>query len=356
MKNHFYLFIGVIGILILAALLLLIQKGNTIQAPCLLLPESEWILSHESPGEVYSRLICNSPPQVQEFKLLLAERSDLIDFSLVDKIERDKPVNKGAVIGFAISIENHFRVAELQTKLDLEESRLHVISTGEKSPIQEEYQKTYEYAVAESEAYNQIYERNQKLFAQNLISTEVWQTCELQKRLLDIKVSLAKARLLTVQSGLKTEEVNMVKNNIAHLIDQLSWLQKKIEAEKIQSPLDGHFADTAVPGVICKVVDYKTIVLHIPVSLSVVNNIDIGNDIQVEVLLKSPVQKHTKVVSIGSETQLIGNRGMILVTGRIDNQDLSIRPGSRAFVRIRCSRVRVMDRFRNSLSMIKIRL
>jgi hypothetical protein len=351
-KRNFLIF-GFVFFLLSLLITFFIKDNSAVKVPCVFVPQYEWILTHRQPGEVFHRLIKNHQNYLVGFTLFRTDRSDLLHFSPTLKLNVGDYLHKDAEVGYVKSLESRFRIYELESELKEQTSNLKVITSGEKSSVQQQFEEEYRLAAARFDAMSTFFTRKKELFAQNLISEEDWNVAQIEKKMLASKVSIAKARLANVQSGVKTEEVEAVKRKISNLLSQLELLNKKLEAERIECPISGFVAESLEEGTICKVINTDTLVVQLPVQESDIAKIEVGNKVEIDLFQQTPISLRTKIVSIGTESQTINNRPFYIVTALVDNTEYSLRPGSRGIARIRLLEEGIIEKFINSFRSMK---
>jgi hypothetical protein len=336
-KRNFLIF-GFVFFLLSLLITFFIKDNSAVKVPCVFVPQYEWILTHRQPGEVFHRLIKNHQNYLVGFTLFRTDRSDLLHFSPTLKLNVGDYLHKDAEVGYVKSLESRFRIYELESELKEQTSNLKVITSGEKSSVQQQFEEEYRLAAARFDAMSTFFTRKKELFAQNLISEEDWNVAQIEKKMLASKVSIA---------------MEAVKRKISNLLSQLELLNKKLEAERIECPISGFVAESLEEGTICKVINTDTLVVQLPVQESDIAKIEVGNKVEIDLFQQTPISLRTKIVSIGTESQTINNRPFYIVTALVDNTEYSLRPGSRGIARIRLLEEGIIEKFINSFRSMK---
>jgi len=164
LSNAQRLIIGSGLVIVLVFLLAVIEYPYAVKSPCRVVAQSEWSLIQLEPDKLSSRLVRNDSNKIQDFTLLQFNRQDFFRFSLSPEIRPGQPVREGQVIGSIVSSENQLILDNLVGELDKARANLEFLSTGEKSPVQEEARHALEYARAELAVFEPQLRRKQKLY------------------------------------------------------------------------------------------------------------------------------------------------------------------------------------------------
>ena len=105
-----------------------------------------------------------------------------------------------------------------------------IAETGEKESIVEESKNNLEQARAQVEEQKKIVERQKNLYETEFFPYQDYEISLSTLKVLEINVEIAESQLVTVQTGVKQEEINMIST-------QITALEKEIEA-LVQSAKD----------------------------------------------------------------------------------------------------------------------
>jgi len=261
------LFILIIsGLLVLLVIALFIKFPYYIKTPCQFSAQYNWSLIEVEPGKLLSRLNGNNPHRVKDFNLLQFDRPDFVNFSLTRLVKPGQFVEKGELIGTISSTENKIRLDELKGQLERTRAELNMITTGEKEAVQQEAMQELNYAKSAYKLYQLTLERKRQLLQDNLISQAEWEQAEAEYKLLALNVSIAKAKVRTVQSGDKTEMVDVFRSQIMSIENQIHLLEAKLAAEAIRTPISGILLDSYQEGTLCSIAKIDTMIAQTPIN------------------------------------------------------------------------------------------
>jgi len=326
-------------VFILFVILLFMEWPYNIKGPCRFLAHHKWSLLEVEPGKLMSKLEIYNPHQICDFHLFQFDRSDFINFSLDRSGTAANRIKKGDVIGSFSSLDNKLRLDELTGQLERAKAEYKLISTGEKSSIQQGALQELKYAESAYNLFESTIKRKKKLFEDNLISQEEWEQAYANSRLLELNVAIAKAKLETVESGEKSETVAVIETEISAIDRQIQALKIKLLAETIRSPINGIRLDSYQENTLCMLAKIDTMVVHIPVKQNVRNYVKSGMPFQVRVPAVDNNIFSGKIIAVGQNAQLVNNGMMFVLTGIIENPDMKLLPGITGYVNIYCDKV-----------------
>jgi len=331
-KKLFWLIISAMFLIFVIALF--VKFPYYIKGPCEFSAQHVWSLTEVEPGKLMARLSSNGLQRVTNFHLLQFDRPDFVNFSLTEPMAPGRHIKKGTLIGSIASAENRIRFEELQGQLDRARAQLAMIATGQKQAVQQQAQEELNYARSAFELYRPTIERKRQLAQDSLISRAELEQAEAKFKLLKLNVSIAAAKLNTVQSGDKTEAVNVLKSEISSIENQLRSVEAKLSAESIRTPIEGILLDSYQPGSLCTIAKIDTMIVQIPIDQKNRYYVKSGMKFQVKVPALANQLFSGDIISMGQNAQMVNNRMMFILIGRVPNPDQKLLPGMTGYVKI----------------------
>jgi len=220
--------------------------------------------------------------------------------------------------------------------------------------------------------------RDKSLFEQNLLSAKDFEDTQERAATAENDLKEAKGRLKLLLKGSRPEEIAATKANIAWSETQRRFLEEQIQRAKVTSPITGVVATPSVQlqemkhqlvkkgDLIAKVYDIKTITAEIVVSEQDIADVKVGGP----VLLKAPAHPDqtfrgtvtaiatvAQINSSSSSGSIFSSAGQtpagtatfsranvnpktVLVTTRIDNSALLLKPEMTGQAKILCGQKR----------------
>jgi len=208
---------------------------------CIFLPHREWRIELPQPGQVNIELIDNQQQKILYTKTFNMDRPDYFTFKLNPFLKNGQKINEGDTIGCVKFFSDETSLLNYQVELQLAQSQLKSISTGDKEAVRKEYHKNYEYALAKLNTFEKTYNRDKELYEKALISAEEWEKTKGEYELLKLEVEKAKAQLENVNTGAKPEDIETIRKKITSIRKQLQLIESKKNEQILLAPLSGTF-------------------------------------------------------------------------------------------------------------------
>lgn len=174
-------------------------------------------------------------------------------------------VNDTVAIVYSNEIER--QIENLKGEIIAAKASLSLNLTGEKEAIIEQENKTLDYSIKQSEEQKKILDRVKTLYDKGLASLEEYEIAKGTYELNVINSSISKARLQSVQTGAKKEQVSLIRSQIISLENELAILQKRFKGFTVTSPIGGVLQKTN-SDTLMSLYDNSEFVLLCPVKVS----------------------------------------------------------------------------------------
>jgi len=222
--------------------------------------------------------------------------------------------------------------------------------------------------------------RDKALYDQNLLSAKDFEDTREREATAESDLREANGKLKLLLSGSRPEEVAATKANIAWSESQRRFLQEQIQRTKVPSPITGIVATPSVQlqemkhqlvkkgDLIAKIYDIKTITAEIVVSEQDIGDVQVGEPVALkarahpEQTFRGTITAIATVAQINSSSSgsIFSSPGQtpsgtatfsranvnpktVLVTTRIDNSALLLKPEMTGQAKILCGRKRIFD-------------
>ena len=134
--RHFIMTVGVVAALILLVMTSTwVRFGMRFTRPCLVFPQSEWILQKTQPDTFEARLLERQKGDRQQIDLYRFERGDRVHFSMTPDLTPGKVVAAGSEVAWFDSYQMRSALEELRPQLVEAEANLAAASTGEREEM-----------------------------------------------------------------------------------------------------------------------------------------------------------------------------------------------------------------------------
>ncbi len=337
------------AVLVLLLIFFLVKFPYNIKAPCIVSAQEEWVLIQAETDKLLSRVFDNAHGKVKNYTLLQFDREDFVQVNLISLTADQQKITKGDTIACIYSSDNHRQMANLIGELEKARRNRSMVSSGEKTAVQEEALQDLNMARIEFDAFIPQYQRKKKLYDQNLIGVEEWETTQSTYDLYQSNINRQQARLDAMQSGEKQEMIQYYEAQVEQIREQINLLQEKLDMEIITSPLTGMLTGAGSDSILCRVECLDTLLLKIAMSAAELRYILPGQNITV--YIQETGKTYTAaVINIRNRSRLINGTLKYIITGSMENPDSALMPGMSGYAKIHGESVTLFGQFVRALN------
>jgi len=320
MRVKLLLILILLVIITIVALVVPVKFPYKIKTVGKILPAKSWIVSKGNGGQLISFLHDRKKGIVDNYSVKEFERGDEIHLLLKPDIRIGKIVNEKDTVGFIYSNEIEMQLAILKSELNVTKSSLDFNQSGEKESIIREAEENLNYFTKQAVEQKKILERQKALFEKNLVSKEEYELTLTQAELNDISVAIARARLESVSTGAKEEQIVLIDNQIKSLQKQIEVLQKRNDNYHLISPVSGVVSSLSSTDTLFSISDNSNFIVMIPVKLNEVSYIYDNAEIEIKLPYSSEKLKGEIIFTDNSALKLL-NEQVIVVTASIETSE-----------------------------------
>jgi multidrug resistance efflux pump len=157
-----------------------------------------------------------------------------------------------------------------------------MVQSGEKEAVAQEAERGLVLARERAEIQNLIFQRQDSLYQRRLISREAFELARSTAQISAIEAAIAEARLRTVQTGAKPEEISMIQSQIEGLEAEIGVLSAQVETLTLVSPFSGIFQSSPGTDTLCTVEDTARVVL-MPVPIKHLSEVAPGQSVKLRI-------------------------------------------------------------------------
>jgi hypothetical protein len=247
--------------------LLTVSINRTVDTLGRILPAREWVLARTNDGGVYATYCDHLRSSVESYAVLSIVRGDAFQLTFDRSLQPDSSVLEGDTLVHVFSHELMRQFHRLSGELAVSRSNLAVMLSGEKAPVIAEAERALVLAKEESELQTALFERQDSLYRKNLVSREIYELARSSARVASLNASIADARLQTVMTGVKPEQVDMVRSQIMAFEGELRVLARQVGALTVLAPFGGRISSSSGEDTLCVLEDTAKVVdLAIPIQ------------------------------------------------------------------------------------------
>jgi len=199
-----------------------------------------WNLTELRPGTFESKAMDLVHDRLIHYRLFEFDRPSLMDLRLPTlESGQTVPVEEGQIVVRFSASSLDLQIAERRSLLSSAKARLSVLEAGAKGEEVDYARVAVDRAHADLDAYRNIFERTEQLFADGIASAQEWEEVQGKLRLKELNLDLAEADLRIMSSGAKPEKLEEVRVSIAGYEEELAALEIMLEAQEITCPISG---------------------------------------------------------------------------------------------------------------------
>jgi len=284
----------------------------------------EWTLSKTADGNLLNVLRDNRVNSISHYSVSEFVRGDASDFVLNKDVFSKTSIKKGDTVGFIISSDEQLKLLELEGQVAIEKNLYEVYSTGQKPEDIQHQKEVLDLANQEMQSQQKFFDRVNKLFNDSLISKNDYDIALNDLKIKEHKYKIAQSYLSSVETGAKTEQLNLNKSRIQALEFQIEQIKKKIKSNTIISPISGLIVNQKSSSVdnkgnlidmdnIIKVADTSCLLAVLPVEFYEIEHLKMGGEVNFIFNANSETFQG-KIVNIDNTIQMLSRREVVFVT------------------------------------------
>lgn len=289
-------------------------------------PKEKWILTWGTNGQIISNMIDYSSGHTVAYNLNQFERGEFISlkFNPLDKTGRI--INKGDTIISMSSSEVEERLITAEGELEVARANLQSKNTGEKESVIEEAKNRLNYTLEKINQQQVLFNRDSVLYKKGLISEQEYDS---QKWLLDlllVEKKIYESQIKDLSSGVKTEEVGLLKSQIKSIETRLNVLKKRKNNLTIVSPITGYISDTFSPDTLLVLVNDRETILRVPIKIEDIDLLRNHKTVKIG-FADSDTEYEGGIISISREVKFVDNQQVVFVSILVKNNDGKLMSG-----------------------------
>jgi len=348
------LIIFIVVIIVATVIFLPVKFPYTISSIGKILPSKSWIVSKGNSGQLISFLEDRGKGIVDHYSVKEFERGDEVHLSLIPDFQIGKTITKKDTIGYIYSNVIEIELTRLKSELDVAKSSLSFNLTGEKEAVINEAKENLNYYIKQASEQKNILARQKALYEKNLLSKEEYEITLNLSELYDISVDIAKARLESVSTGAKKEQIELIQNQIKSLQNQIEVFQKRSSSYNLISPIDGMVSNLSSGDTLFIISDNIEFVVMIPVKVSDVEFVRKDSEIKIKLPYYSSRKEEItgRVKFVDNSTFTISGNQMVMAIASINSvlQDKELASGLMSECEIKGGSITIYEHLRRFMN------
>jgi len=328
------------GVIVLILILLFIVKLDLkISQECEFAAMERYsIVNSPSAGFIEEQLYQEDKEEKRQMNILRLISSTYGIANLEPMVKEGQRVKKGQVIVRVFSNQYINELEENEAAIRKEKANLELLEKGARPEEIAQAKEQVRKAEAKLESNENELKRIKELFSQNLISREELEKKESEHTVLSSELGIAQSNLSILQKGAKKEEIDMCRAEINRLEAKAKFYRDQIALSDFKSPISGIVTSVQPEGNLLSIANYDTIRVLIPASEKDLDVIQSGQKVKAKVRSFPWKTFYGVVTRIAYQAKQHKSRQVFLVTSRIDNSELLLKPGMTGQAKIYCGK------------------
>ncbi len=289
-----------------------ISLSWTINVACKILPAREWLLMKNEDGSVLTIFGDYLQGRVENYSVMSVVRGDAFRFDLMPSLEPGDTVDAGEAVIRIYSHELARELSRLSGELAVAKASLAAMKSGEKEAVAQEAERALVLARERAVTDGLVFQRQDSLYQRRLISREAFELARSTSQMSAIEVAIAEARLQTVRTGAKPEEIRMIESQIEGLEAEIGVLSDQVGTLTLVSPFTGIFQSYPGSDTLCVVEDTARVIL-MPVPVIHLAEIAPGQSVKLRLPGRTE-QLEGEVLRLEQRVRLVNRVQVVMVT------------------------------------------
>lgn len=327
-KKFTFLILGLAGLLLFGSFLPFNIPYST-RSKVMVKPLHEWTLSRNLDGHLISVHRNNLKGTVQSYSITEFKRGDAVRFNLRQQLYDGAEVNAGDTLGALYTNEDQMRLVQLKGELEVLKAELDFFSTGQKPEDVQFAQTQLQLASQELETQKKLMDRSEMLMKDSVLSVQQFELAQNEFAVKQLAKKIAEARLLSVMTGEKPEQVRLIQAKIKATELQIKQTQERVALLTLTSPMTGKVAlkrNFEVSDDIVTVLDNNKYIGLAPILLAHADNFLVGDEVEVITFGKYKGLKG-RIIQFDNVSQIVNRQPVIFVTLEFDQFPVELVPG-----------------------------
>ncbi len=277
----------------------------------------EWLLIRQSDGSLTEITRNNLRGVIQNYGAYQIDRGDIVQVQLNPDMFNRKQVSPSDTLGIYSSNFISEELARLQGELDVAYATLEVNRSGQKESLLREAEHAYSLNLERAMVQKRILERETELFDDNLVSSQDYEITRGLTRISELEAQVADARLQSLKTGAKPEEIDLIRAQIRAIQRNLETLKKRINRAYLVPPIKGLLGMDIANDTIMVVSDSVRVAI-MPVPYEYYQELNVDQSVNGR-LAHNGDQFSGKIIRIEHVFRMISGQQVFMVTARLDS-------------------------------------
>lgn len=341
-------FLLIFLLLAVVTIFLPIDVHYSFQATARIYPLKEWSLMRGQDDSYVTEMLNYKTNVLSQVKSYKFERGD------ISEVLTDPDIISGDFVqaGDTIAYINSFFIENELIKLDnlkrIEEGNLSANMVGEKQALIDQAIQRYHFAQQQLDLEEKNYIRYSKLYEDSIISTAEYEVYENTYELAEINVDIAYNEMITAETGVKEEEIAVIKQRIESYNLEIANYMKLKQQYYVTAPISGIVAFQQEVNGILTISDTSRYILKIPVKVHNVQYLDRISGIRFSIPGYND-KLDASFVDLDDNVSLMSEQQLMMAKAVIKGGRFKLYPGMAVQCKVLCDRITLLSFLRRSI-------
>ena len=216
-----------------------IKITYTITSRAYFMPAMEFNLVRTIEGNLITSLKDNSIGIVKNYGITEFSRGDVVQFVISEDLITKKQLAAGDTIGWILSNEEQKQLIQLKGELGVLKAELDFYATGQKPEDVETAKVQWDLARQQLDIQRKLMQRNTQLFTDSVIPQQEYDIQMNNLKVKEIETNIAEARYMSITTGQKKEQTQLIKAKIKNIETQISQVSARLAYFTFTTPIPG---------------------------------------------------------------------------------------------------------------------
>lgn len=333
------LFLILVAVIIISAFL---PAERTVKGVCLIEASQRWTLSELRPGTFESRATDLAADRLILYRLFQFDRPSFMDMDFSGLEEGQiRHCEAGQIVARVNASSLELELAERGGELEEARARLAGLNAGAKPEELDQARIGEARAAADLDAWRAQAQRQERLFADGIISEEQWEETRSELRLKELSLELARAEYRVLNSGAREVDLEAERVRIRGLENELLALGDLLAAQTIHTPIAGRLIQGGDEGVILSAANLDSVVVHILLPQQIGTLPQVGLPFTAHIPGVGEIEG--RVIRMDRRAMQTRIGSFLSVYGIVDNPDHALEEGMQGRASLHCGQTSLLD-------------
>lgn len=278
------------------------------------------------------------------------ERGDISQVFIDPEIVSGDLIQMGDTIAYIHSFFIENEIIKLMNLRNIEEGNLSASIVGEKKTLIDEARQKYNFAKQQLQLEEKNYKRYLNLHRDSVIATAEFEVYENSYQLAEINVDIAYNELLSAETGVKNEDIEVIRQKIESYNQEIANYTKLKQQYYVVAPINGIVNFNQVINGIMTVSDTARFILKIPVKVNNVQYLDRISGIRFSIPGYDD-KLDASFVDLDDNVSLYSDQQLLMAKAIVKGGRFKLYPGMAVQCKVLCDRITILNFLRRSIQL-----